>query len=177
MDEERASSKLTISSTSFSRPKNFLVLGRSLKEVTNCFSICLDKSLSINSAESNDKSILPLSSIYLKISTCLNGKSVNSNALTSGTVSTVPSEFLIRTGCVLTLSHIPLATFIPSSVRKYAFLLRDTPVTCACLSTSRPCSLIPDIALGTLERAIATAFAIPICDKAKGTSTLPACST
>ena len=91
IEDDLFSRRLTISSTSFSLPKNFLVLGKSLKEVTNCFSICLDKSLSINSAERTDKSKLPLSSIYLKISTCLNGKSVNSRALIRGTLFELPS--------------------------------------------------------------------------------------
>ena len=63
-------------------------------------------------------------------------------------------------------------TLIPESVKKYALRFRDTPETCACRSIKRPSSFNPAMARGTLDRAIATALAIPICERANGTSTL-----
>ena len=69
-----------ILSSSFSLPKKRLVLGISLRNETNCFSMCFDKSLSIKSGDNEDRSTEPLSSIYLNISTCLNGRSDISTA-------------------------------------------------------------------------------------------------
>ena len=67
--------------------------------------------------------------------------------------------------------QVSSARVIPESVRKYALRLRLTPWTWACRSTKRPWSFNPEIARGTLDLAIATALAIPICDSENGTST------
>ena len=88
---EWPSSKSTIFSNSSSLPKNLLVLGKSLSEETSCFSMCLERSLSISSGESVDKSTVPFSSRYLRKSTCLRGKSVDSRACPSSIVSERPS--------------------------------------------------------------------------------------
>ena len=80
MEPEWSSSRATMLSISASRPKKRRILGRSLSEVTSCFSMCFDRSLSISSADSVERSTVPVSSMYLRKSTCLRGRSVDSSA-------------------------------------------------------------------------------------------------
>ena len=80
MELEWSSNRATILSISASRPKKRRILGRSLSEVTSCFSMCFDRSLSISSADRVDRSTVPVSSRYLRKSTCLSGSSVDSRA-------------------------------------------------------------------------------------------------
>ena len=86
--------------------------------------------------------------------------------------SILPSSKIQRNENERNSFQVSSANVFPDSVKKYAFRFLDTPFTWACLSISRPWSFKPAIALGTFERAIATAFAIPICDNENGTSTL-----
>ena len=81
-------------SNSSSLPKNLLVLGKSFSEFTNCFSMCFDRSLSISSADSVERSTVPVSSIYRRKSTCLRGKSVDSKACPNSIVSDLPSGWI-----------------------------------------------------------------------------------
>nr|AIF21814.1 hypothetical protein [uncultured marine group II/III euryarchaeote SAT1000_06_A08] len=129
MELDWSSRRATMFSNSFSLPKKRRVFGRSFSEVTSCFSMCLDRSLSISSAERVERSTVPVSSMYLRKSTCRRGRSVASRACASSNVSERPSGCTRRTDWVLTLDQMSLAMLAPSSVRKYAFLLRDTPVT------------------------------------------------
>ena len=169
--EERASSSAQIFSNSVSRPKNARVLGKSPSDVTNCFSTCLSKSRWINSSFRVRKSSIPLSSMYRKTSTERRGNVAKSTEPARVVVWVTPDLSTSRMGYSESLFQVSSACTIPESVRKYALRFRLTPATCACRSIKWFASFRPAIARGTLLRAIATAFAIPIWDRANGTST------
>ena len=123
----RASRRLTILSSSFSRPKKWRSLGKSPSDVTSCFSTCFDKSRSIRSSESERASRIRLSSKYRMMSTGLIVNGRTSWAPPREVESVSPSVLMHRNWNSRNLPQVSSAARIPASVKKYAFLFRLTP--------------------------------------------------